>query len=283
LPDTPEPKQDKYSARLTEAVEQLRGNVKWTLVAFGAIGTTLLAGSQLSNLGKFTYNDPRLWIALLCAIIALGAASFAVYAAQSVASTGYTELNSLAAADIAYVERNNALLEGFKTINAIKKAYEDCIATRHKHLVEGAAIDVLKSDKSTYLYLDGLVDNVLSYIRYNRVRQQVEGSRRQLTWASIFAAAGLVGFAWAANPASDHGTIVLQAPASLARLTLTEAGKKTLAPMLGATCATLDRIDIIVLNVTTAGSEAITSKTKDCPLVRFTVSDTMGKLSAAAP
>ena len=42
MPDDTNPQGSKYDVRLTKSVEDLRSNAKWTLVAFGAIGTTLL-------------------------------------------------------------------------------------------------------------------------------------------------------------------------------------------------------------------------------------------------
>lgn len=275
---------DKYDARLTQAVDNLRGNVKWTLIAFGAIGTTLLAGSQLSNLGKFHIDEPRLWMALVFAVLALGAAAYAVRSTLVVAYTGYTELYSLEPADEAYVEKNKALLEGFGTVKALKDAYEDCIATRHGALTAADKdVDAITSNEIWFGYLDGLVDNVLSYIRYNRIRRQAERSRSELTGASIVAGAALVGFAWAANPGNERSIVVLKAPASEARLTLTESGKRTLAPVLGANCAALDHIDVVVLGVTTAGAEVLTLKTKDCPVARFSLTDAWGKLAPPSP
>ena len=95
------PAPDKYEKRSTEAVEYLRGNVRWTLVAFGAIGTTLLAGSQLSNIGKFGGGELRLWIAVAFALFALGAAAYAVRSALSpgVAYTGDVDIYDLKQAD----------------------------------------------------------------------------------------------------------------------------------------------------------------------------------------
>jgi hypothetical protein len=99
----------------------------------------------------------------------------------------------------------------------------------------------------------------------------------------MVAAIGLVGFAWAANPQVEQPIVVLKAPASEARLALTVAGKTALAPVLGASCVAIDRIDVIVLTVTTAGSEVVSAKTKDCPVARFTLTDALGKLSSTAP
>ena len=279
MAESTEAKSDKYAARLTQAVEHLRGNVKWTLLAFGAIGTTLLAGSQLSNLGKFGYDEPRLWFALGCALLAMAASAYAVASALAVAYSGYTELYGLDEADIAYVQHNKALLEGFASVDALRREYEKATEKRHRHLMNPETdAGELADDKIWYFYLDGLVDKVLSYIRYNRIQQQVDRSRTQLTVASVVAALALIGFAWAANPSAEQPALVLRSPASQAKLSA--SGKATLTPVLGADCAARATIDVIVLNVTTSGSEVVTLASKDCPVARFTLTSGMGKLAS---
>jgi hypothetical protein len=273
---------DPYEAAVTAAVDYLRGNVKWTLIAFGAIGTTLLAGSQLSSLGKFSYDEPRLWIAVWCALLALGAAAFAVYSAQKVAYSGYTELSSLSANDIAFIERNSALLEGFASFADLKRAYDTAVATRHAEFVAAEKDPrALRSNEIWFHYLDGLIKKCLSYVRYNSIRKQAEQSRLELSVASILAAAALVCFAWAANPKEQANVVLLKSPLSSAGLVLTPAGKAALAPVLGSACTALARISAIVLAVSPSGSEVITEKSKDCPLARITITDPFGKLSAA--
>jgi len=279
MSDAANTKQGEYSARLTQAVDQLRGNVKWTLAAFGAIGTTLLAGSQLSSIGKFQLSDWRLWVALGCAVVALGAASYAVRSALKVAFAGYTELNDLSEADRKYAEGNTAMLDGFKDIEEIKQAYYDCIQTRHAHLTKGTKATTVQGDNANFRYLDGLVDDILSFIRYRRISEQAHESAKELGAASIVAAVGLVGFAWAANPPSDKPIVVLQSLPSPARLTLTDAGRKALSPVLGQNCASAEKIDVIVLSATTAGSEVLSNRNKDCAMVRFTVTDAVGTLA----
>ena len=275
-------KLDKYDARLTQAVENLRSNAKWTLVAFGAIGTTLLAGSQLSSLGKFAYNEPRLWFALLCALVALGVAALAVRSTSAIAYSGYVELNSLEQADIAYAERNPALLEGFRTVADLKAAYEDAIADRHEGFFAGHTADELQNAENWYRYIDTLVDKVLSYIRYNKIRQQSERSRTELTRASIAAAIALLGFAWAANPEKTATTVVVTAPVSEARVELSDAGRKALAPRLGEACVKLTSLPVIVLNITDKGSDVLVVKSADCAAARLTLTDAVGKFDTRA-
>jgi hypothetical protein len=125
------PTPDQYETNVAQAVEYLRGNVKWTLIAFGAIGTTLLAGSQLSNIGRFEANEPRLWVGLVCALAALLAAAYAVNSAMKVAYAGYTEFFDLGEPQRNFVQRNPALLEGFDTVVAVALAYQKSAALRH--------------------------------------------------------------------------------------------------------------------------------------------------------
>ena len=66
MPEGDSAKADKYELQLAQAVEHLRGNVKWTLIAFGAIGTTL-SRIAAPKLGIFQ-TELRLWVALFCAL-----------------------------------------------------------------------------------------------------------------------------------------------------------------------------------------------------------------------
>lgn len=271
--------QDRYATRLKESVDQLRGNVKWTLVAFGAIGTTLLAGSQLSNLGKFSYDEGRLWLALAFAMLALCAAAFAVNAVLKVAYTGHVNINNLDSLDHDEIRKSPGLLAGYSSTDQIAGHYVRRINARFLHFKQGVDLDVLEADDATLGFIEDLIDSILSYVRYTRILRQAQWARRRLFFASILAAIGLVGFAWAANPPSAAPTVVLQSPAAPAKLLLTEAGIKTFMPVLGAACATLKPIEVITLNVSTSGSEVVTLKSQACPVARFTLTPALGELS----
>lgn len=278
------PTPDQYETNVAQAVEYLRGNVKWTLIAFGAIGTTLLAGSQLSNIGRFEANEPRLWVGLVCALAALLAAAYAVNSAMKVAYAGYTEFFDLGEPQRNFVQRNPALLEGFDTVVAVALAHQKSAALRHQELVADQPDPQNLTDNEIWFgYLNKLISKVVAYVRYDAIKQEAERSRRELKYASIVAGAALVGFGWAANPKTEQPIVLLKSPTSEASLTLTADGKAALAPLLGASCAALSQIKVIVLSVGAAESDVISLKTKDCALARFTVKDTLGKLSASSP
>jgi hypothetical protein len=280
MADEPESKPDKYESRLTQSIDNLRGNVKWTLIAFGAIGTILLAGSQLSSIGKFALSDLRLWAAVIFAMVALVAAVCAVGSALSVINTGYVEFDHLDQTDIAYLERNPAMLEGFRSHQNLKQWHDNCISERFE-IISNANVnaDDFANNTIWFKYLDGLVDAVLSYVQYDRIRKQADKSRTEILWASGIAAVGLLGFAWAANPKDEPATVVLHSPAAEAALTLTDRGRAVLGPVLGGICIKQDKIPVIALSIAPTGSEVLILKSKECNLARFTITDALGKLS----
>jgi hypothetical protein len=284
MADKAEPKAEQYEASVTQAIDALRGNVKWTLISFGAIATTLLAGSQLSNIGRFHLNEPRFLFGAGCALIALVAAAYAVNSAMKVAYAGYTEFFDLGDEQRNFVQRNPALLEGFANVSALSLAYQRCIEERHQELI-AAQPDPrnLRDNEIWFNYLSRLVGRIVAYVRYDVIKAQAEVSRRELRYASVIAGATLIGFAWAANPKAEQGAVILQSPTSAATLKLTDQGKAVLSPVIGAQCAAQDRIDVIVLNVATTGSDVITLKSKNCQLARFTISDALGRLTPTAP
>lgn len=280
MPDDTEAKGSKYDDRLTKSVEDLRSNAKWTLIAFGAIGTTLLAGSQLSSLGKFGLTEPRFIAAVVFALCAMAAATFAVWSASKVANSGYVEFYDLAPSDVAYVQRNAALLEGFATVENLREAYDNAIRARYEGITAAQVdLETFNSNEIWFKYLDGLVDIVVSYIHYDRIRKESDKSRSRLIGSSVVAALSLLGFAWAANPGSEQPT-VLQSPVSAAKLTLSAAGKTALTPVIGEKCAALTSIDVVVLSVTTSGSEVVTLASGDCPVARFTLTNVQGRLTS---
>jgi hypothetical protein len=273
---------DKYADRIAESVDLLRGNVRWTLLAFGAIAMTLLAGSQLSNLGHFEWYSIRFLIALTAAAVALAAAAYAVKSVLAVAYAGYTELDNLSQDDIDFINANRPLLEGYSSVDALKQAYNKAISDRY------SAFNAMRRDAKViagherwYQYIDRLVDKVLSYVRYNRIRIEADRSRRTLFSASLFAGFSLIIFAWAANPPGESRPKVAQNPPSPAGLELTAQGKTVLALTLGTACVGKAEIAVILLGMADGKLDIITVKSDDCPVARFTVTSEIGHLAAA--
>jgi hypothetical protein len=99
-----------------------------------------------------------------------------------------------------------------------------------------------------------------------------------LLWISRF----FVTDPFAAYEDALPGAALKRPPASAARLTLTAAGKTTLTPVIGEKCAALTSIDVIVLSVTTSGSEVVTLSSGDCPVARFTLTNVLGSLTGVA-
>jgi hypothetical protein len=273
---------DKYADRIAESVDLLRGNVRWTLIAFGAIATILLAGSQLSTIGHFEWNSARFLIGLVAAAVALGAAALAVNSALAVAYAGYTELETLSQEDIDFINANLPLLEGYSNVGALKHAYAQAINDRFSAFnAPKKEAAVIAGHERWYHYIDSLVDKVLSYVRYNRIRVESDRSRRKIFWASLIAGFSLIVFAWAANPPAEAPSKVTQDPPMGAGLEFTAEGKTMLASTLGLSCVSNAKIGVILLGMTDGKLDMVSVKSGDCPVARFTVTPEIGHLLAA--
>ncbi len=206
---------------------------------------------------------------------------------RCVASLNVAGVNLLRATkrrDIKVIRQNNAYRSCACWGLGLRIAYEECIRVRHSKITAAKmnAAEVQRAE-TLYHYLDGVVDKILSHVRNYRMRQEVRRTRKELTFASIAAAVAPIGFAWAANPAVEKPAIVLEAPASEARVALTETGRQKLAPVIGANCVATGLIGVIVLNITIEGFEVVSLKTNDCRIKRFTLNDSLGKISVGPP
>src|SRR3954454_17797218 len=76
------------------AIERARDLAKWLIVAFGAIGTTLVAGSQLADIGKI--DGWRLAAAFAGLVLGLVGIAIAIWYAARVLAPDDLSLNQLA-------------------------------------------------------------------------------------------------------------------------------------------------------------------------------------------
>src|SRR4051812_24708517 len=76
------------------AIDRARDLAKWLIVAFGAIGATLVAGSQLSDIGKT--DGWRLFAAFAGLALGLGGVALAVWSAVRVLTPDDLTLRQLA-------------------------------------------------------------------------------------------------------------------------------------------------------------------------------------------
>ena len=84
------------AGRFGTSVDHLRSTAKWAIAAYAAVGAILVAGSQLSSIGAFTWDDRRLWIAIAAMVVALASVALAVHTIVTVQTVGEVTLPELA-------------------------------------------------------------------------------------------------------------------------------------------------------------------------------------------
>ncbi len=193
-----------------KSVDSMRGTARWTLAAFAAVGTILVAGSQLANIGQFKATDVRLWIAVSALAVVLGVVGFAVRFVITVETAGETSLGDLAqeetkpgSAASMFLRDNRALLGGFPSAAALNDAYQQAVQARYDAVAGGSQADIDAAQQLVVFLGDVMIFPLLSAVRYQRVRCAFDRGTQRIIIAAVVAGLAVGAFAWAANPPSQ--------------------------------------------------------------------------------
>ncbi|MGB2568003.1 pentapeptide repeat-containing protein [Micromonospora citrea] len=201
---------------LEKANDRIRDTAKWLVASAAAVGAALLAGSQLSSIGRLqpawpdSVEHARLWVAAAGAIAGLGAVVYAVWTAVQILLPKLVLVGELAAEwerpgraaapVVARFRANPKYLQGFATPQQVIDARERLIAEQRRAPAEGeppvdrAAVRVRLAD------LDERITAIEDIATHEALRAQFQHTLRRLLFATGLTAAGIVAFAWAANP-----------------------------------------------------------------------------------
>lgn len=212
--------------------DKIRDAAKWLIASFAAVGAVLIAGSQLSSIGKlpvcfdFSLECNRLWIAVLGTIASLLGVVLAIWIGVRLLVPERLELGALSeewnkermsfrgrrdSQLKAYFERDKDLLQGFDDLDDLatqqRAAYEEADrladALRNPSDDEAgkrlhAEWEVADKHLADILRRGDVVVTTANHALYvNDFRFR---SLRNLMLAGALAAVGIVAFAWAANP-----------------------------------------------------------------------------------
>lgn len=198
------------------SVEAMRATSRWTLAAFAAVGTVLVAGSQLSTIGRFEVNEPRLWVAVAALAVVLGIAGLAVWFVIAVETAGETSLSDLAweeehqsSADAKFLRANAALLGGFPSARALDAAYRAAIQARYDAIVAGSQDDIDAAQRWVMYLGDVVIFPLLSALRYHRVRCTFDRWAGRIVILGVIAGLAVGAFTWAANPMTKEETVMI--------------------------------------------------------------------------
>jgi hypothetical protein len=306
--------------------DRVRQTATWLVGALAAVATVMLAGSQLSSIGSLSFEDNpgRLGVAIGSALLVVAAVSFAVYRLTEIqmpregtlgqirrAAQQSSRLQELAEGDSGlragrpnlaqfiddYEGLRQKVWDAEKAVIACEEAVAGAGTTQERETAtallsaaraaHGAAAERVAALRPRMVELAQLS-------AYLDVRERFARERNRIMLAALGAAALLVCFAWAANPAQPaaESTDALLPKPSSGRLFLTPAGLTELGSLLGASCAENaagpqgvavvalaagdDSVDVVVLpeagcvapariTVTTAQGQVVASRTVPLP------------------
>ncbi|BFU46308.1 pentapeptide repeat-containing protein [Krasilnikovia sp. MM14-A1004] len=195
----PEPPQSPLAA----ANQRIRDTAKWLIASSAAVGAALIAGSQVSAIGRLAAGSPRFWAAGAGVLLGLGAVIFAIWSAVRVLLPVQVLISDLAEnwarpapefrAVVAFFRRRPKFLQG-------AASPDDLIGRRADLVAKLGEPDPDPRVREGIAALDRRIEAVEDVANHEALKASFARCLRQLLVAAVLAAAGIVTYAWAANP-----------------------------------------------------------------------------------
>lgn len=273
MPDTP--------AGVGGAADRIRETAKWLTVSLATLGGILIAGSQLSDIGKLQPSSSRFVVAVVGGGTAAAAAVIILAFTIWVATTPAVSLKQLATrppAGLGDTLSDSRFLDGRNRVTELDDAYRAALdarnvafATLRRHDSDENRAAAAAADAEV-VSLNGIVSSLLEVVTYMRLSYRWRRAGIALLALGVLAAAGIGTFAWAANPpqnvtASSAIPSVLTAPQPIS-VTLTAQGQTALRNALGPQCAVTSALTALSLGNTNAGPDVLIQQ-EGCNTTRF--------------
>ncbi|MGV9362465.1 pentapeptide repeat-containing protein [Amycolatopsis sp. NPDC003731] len=193
------------SSHLAPAREMIRSAAKWFIAGLGGIGVVLIAGSQLSSIGALPADSSRFYLAVAGVVAGLVAILWAMWRVVDILSGKRWTFDDVVTdwkltktdSTSAYKKRRNksqhpvgwylhdhlSSLGGFASPTEIKKIYDES-----------------EPDREGLSDLVGLMDELSDIGATVDLDARFRRLRRQIAVGVLVGAAGIILFAWAANP-----------------------------------------------------------------------------------
>lgn len=288
MADTP-PNPDPILA----GIDRLRDTSKWLIGAYAGVGAILVAGLQLTSLGKVE-DDTRLWLAIAGAAAALLAVTLGIGAIARVLAPvsvvdnddlgANSEMQTLTASDPLWLKGMAPDLQTLRTeYTQALTTYQNARAVA-RDTPSTEADEAKANARAAMLALFDPLDRLRKQVLFNKVQNRFKDAKRLLLLSSLVVAAGVIAFAWAANPSDDDQAeaktessgpeLAQPSPVTL----WIDPDRKSLKPLrtaLGDTCA-LDQVKALAVGGSPGHPEVITLPQDNCNAVRFTVTSAVG-------
>jgi len=217
------------AAGYAAATDNLRTATRWLLTAAAATGAAMVAGLQLTSIGSLGAGDwPRLVLAAAGLAGALGAVGYMIFRTSRLLTDEWITLAHLELAQFQQRLRSSRHRRDKKRAEAIDHIYEELQTDRDElygsvaesisdlyskliHANDAAREHPSLAQAQTAAALRSAVDTTVQAANYSYTRSDFAALRKDLARAAAIFVAGVVLFAYAANPpkpaaASGHTT-----------------------------------------------------------------------------
>lgn len=295
---------DKNPDPVLAGIDRLRETAKWLIGAYAAVGAAIIAGLQLTSLGKV--EDPtRFWVGAIAAAVALIAVVAGISKIATVLAPVKIEAADLGPGSDAekMVHATPTLLKGqAATLADLQSQYETALSEfQDKRATARGALDdpaerttaegAAEQARSRMMALFDPLDGMRKLVLFERVQQRYDDAKRALGVAAVVIIVGVITFAWAANPSEEsqaeakarqHGP-TLEAP-SLVTVSVSKIRPSlaVLRKRLGKNCD-LSEVRALIVGGTAAAPEVVTLPDGDCEVERFAASENIGIVLPANP
>jgi hypothetical protein len=278
------------NASLMAVIDRMRDLAKWLVVVLGAIGGTLVAGSQLSDIGTAKHSHlPLAAGAVLLGLIGLGiAVGFVVRvlfpAEASLARLAKARSWSAAAR---LVKREPALL--FKhgtTIADLATALTEVVDRESSAATaveldsrDGGSRKDLETARRERAKIDKEVSYFLDYALVVQVRRRLIQALVAMAIGGLMVTAGICTFAWATHADQPDQPAVGAVPKqpSTVVVRLSSEGVRVLSPGLGRGCNPT-RLHALAIGGEPGALDLVAIPATGCRPLRFTLTGRLGAL-----
>ena len=293
MSDTAETPQDTSIA----GVERLRETAKWLIGAYAAVGTAIIAGLQLTSLGKVE-EEARFWVGATTAAVALVAVVVGIYFVAEVLAPVEVETDDLDESSAAEREtqRDPTLLKGQATSLAdLRKKYTDALGEleirreaikgpfalpAEREVAKEAAAEVEARIALLLTPLEGIRRRII----FEKVQLSYNRAKRMLGAMGLVVIISVIAFAWAANPSDESQASAKEAkdgpmlttPSTVAvTVSRVRPSLAALRERLGPNCD-LSEVPALTVGGTAAAPEVVTLPEHNCNVTRFTATQNIG-------
>lgn len=213
------PEQEPPQSPLVLANQRIRDTAKWLIASAAGVGAALIAGSQLSSIGRLDVGWPtsaataRLWVAGAGALLTLGAVVYAIAGAVRVLLPVQVLVSDLAEnwdepsprlrPVIDFLKRRPKFLQGTKSPGDLISRRSGMVAQLGKPGADPRLRERIEA-------MDRRIEAVEDVASHEALKVTFERCLRRLLIAALAAATGIIAYAWAANPPAKTVTADLR-------------------------------------------------------------------------